>query len=69
MGIGVDLVYGVSQEALAYTTKIPPESSGHAFEIVTDQLSLNGKVRTVKYTAQSPRELANHDPRLNMPST
>ncbi|KAI1101770.1 plasma membrane protein Pth11-like protein [Jackrogersella minutella] len=45
LGIGIDLVYGVSQGALAYPTKVPPDAVGHVFKIVTDQLTLANKVK------------------------
>ncbi|KAI0107680.1 plasma membrane protein Pth11-like protein [Hypoxylon sp. NC0597] len=44
LGVGICLVYGVSQEALAYPTKVPAESADHAFEIATDQIALASKI-------------------------
>lgn len=43
-GIGICLVYGVSQEAFGYTIKIPPDLEGSPLDLETYQLSVALKV-------------------------
>lgn len=44
VGIGILMVYGVSQEALAHNVVFPEGYTGSPYLIQTDQLELNGKV-------------------------
>lgn len=39
------MTYGVSQEALAHPTQIPPDFTGSPLELTTAQISLAYKVR------------------------
>ncbi|KAI0002685.1 plasma membrane protein Pth11-like protein [Xylariaceae sp. FL0662B] len=44
VGIGIVMVYGVSQEALAYEIKVPPNYTGNIFELTTEQIALASKL-------------------------
>ncbi|KAI1761369.1 hypothetical protein GGR53DRAFT_469368 [Hypoxylon sp. FL1150] len=44
IGIGICLVYGVSQKALGYPTVIPLDITGNPADVQTDQLSIASKI-------------------------
>ncbi|KAI1501576.1 hypothetical protein F5X99DRAFT_382350 [Biscogniauxia marginata] len=44
VAIGISMVYGASQEALGYRTKIPSAFTGNSFDIMTDQLTMTSKI-------------------------
>lgn len=45
MAIGITTTYGVSKEAIAHPTEIPPDFTGSPLELVTPQITLVYKVR------------------------
>lgn len=45
MGISISMLYGVSQQAIAYPYEVPPEAHGNALLVATEQISLTGKVQ------------------------
>ncbi|KAI1395162.1 plasma membrane protein Pth11-like protein [Hypoxylon fuscum] len=44
-GIGISLIYGVSQEAIAYYVQLPPGYEDDPFDAHSDQLTITGKVQ------------------------
>ncbi|KAK4224045.1 hypothetical protein QBC38DRAFT_486304 [Podospora fimiseda] len=44
IGIGIDLIYGVSQRALGYTLEVPPDYVGNPLELITDQTIMTAKI-------------------------
>ncbi|KAI1172989.1 hypothetical protein F4777DRAFT_601123 [Nemania sp. FL0916] len=44
VAIGVSMVYGTTQQALGYRTKVPPAFAGDPFDVTTYQLTTTSKV-------------------------
>ncbi|KAI1746489.1 hypothetical protein F4782DRAFT_64031 [Xylaria castorea] len=44
VAIGASMIYGVTQEALGYRTKVPPAFAGDPFDITTYQLTTTSKI-------------------------